>query len=72
MRQGNRQEERAGRRGNGGSRQSQTWDVLTVREGGEKKFWTKIGVAFENDGGSFRVLLDALPLDGKLTIMPPK
>ena len=48
------------------------WNVLTVQEKGGRKFWTKIGVAFKNDGPSFRVMLDALPLDGVLYIMPPK
>lgn len=46
-------------------------NVYTVREGGEKgsDFWTKIGVAFShNDGKGFSVILEALPVDGKLTI----
>ncbi len=45
--------------------------VYTVREGGEngKDYWTKIGVAFaHNDGKGFSVLLEAYPVDGKLTI----
>jgi len=45
--------------------------VYTVRDGGEKQndYWTKIGVAFaHNDGKGFSVILDAVPLDGKLTI----
>jgi hypothetical protein len=45
--------------------------VYTVKEGKEKdsSFWTKIGVVFShNDGQGFNVMLDAVPLNGKLTI----
>jgi hypothetical protein len=45
--------------------------VYTVREGKEndRGFWTKVGVVFShNDGKGFSILLDAVPLDGKLTI----
>ncbi|RJO66808.1 MAG: hypothetical protein C4523_11235 [Myxococcales bacterium] len=48
------------------------WEVYTVRDKGERAFWTKIGAAFKNADGSFRVLLDALPVNGSLTILPPK
>ena len=43
---------------------------VTEREvNGEKKtFWTRIGVAFENKDGSMTLLLDALPLSGKLQV----
>lgn len=46
------------------------WAVYTIREkdGFEKAFWTRIGVAFVNRDGSFSVYLDAAPLDGKLHI----
>lgn len=45
--------------------------VYTVREGGQNStdYWTKIGVTFShNDGKGFSVILEALPVDGKLTI----
>ena len=45
--------------------------VYTVREGRENgsDFWTKIGVAFaHNDGKGFSVILEAIPVDGRLTI----
>jgi hypothetical protein len=45
--------------------------VYTVRDGGEhgQDFWTRIGIAFaHNDGKGFSVILEALPVDGKLTI----
>ena len=47
--------------------------VYTVKEGkqNDSSFWTKIGVVFtHNDGQGFNVMLDAVPLDGKLTIRP--
>ncbi len=50
----------------------QHWDVATVQERGESKYWTKIGIAFKNDNGSFRVMLDALPVNGQLYLFPPK
>jgi hypothetical protein len=34
----------------------------------DKSIWTKIGVAFVNKDQSLNVLLDAIPLDGKLHI----
>jgi hypothetical protein len=45
--------------------------VYSVRDGGENgsDYWTKIGVAFaHNDGKGFSVILEAFPIDGKLTI----
>jgi hypothetical protein len=53
--------------------------VYTVREfqrtgsGEKEQFWSLIGSAFPNqkDEG-FTIRLDALPLDGKLVVRPPK
>lgn len=39
---------------------------ITTR--GEKKYWNRIGVAFENSDGSINVKLDALPVSGELQI----
>lgn len=49
-------------------------DVLVARKGkDDKTYWTRIGVAFPTKtGGGWNVYLDALPLDGKLTLFPPK
>lgn len=33
-----------------------------------KKFWLRIGAAFENRDGSMNVLLDAMPTNGQLQI----
>lgn len=38
----------------------------------EKPLWNRIGTAFENRDGSFNVLLNALPVDGKLHIREAK
>lgn len=42
-----------------------------VRDGkpGEKAYFNRIGVAFQNtDGKGFNILLDVIPLDGKITL----
>lgn len=46
-------------------------DVFVTNERGEKTYWTKVGSAFVNRDGSTTVLLDALPLNGKLQIRTP-
>ena len=45
-------------------------DVFTIIDKGEnaKPFWLKIGAAFENKDHSWNVVLDALPVDGRLHI----
>lgn len=49
-------------------------EVYAVQEGKEegKSFWTKIGTAFENKDGSLNVLLNCLPLNGKIHIRDKK
>jgi hypothetical protein len=42
--------------------------VYAITERGEKSYWTKIGVAFENRDRSVTVQLDALPVSGRLQI----
>lgn len=49
------------------------FDAYSVREyevAGEKKSdWTKVGVAFpHSDGKGFNVLLQAVPVDGKMVL----
>ncbi|NMB76727.1 MAG: hypothetical protein GYA21_16545 [Myxococcales bacterium] len=41
---------------------------IIEREGKEKPLWLRIGTCFPNRDGSFNVLLDALPRNGKLHI----
>ncbi len=45
--------------------------VFTVVERSGKSFWVRIGAAFGNYDGSETVLLDALPLNGKMQIRIP-
>lgn len=53
-------------------------DVMTGRkytgkDGVERTNWTRVGVAFTaKDGVSLNVQLDALPIDGRLFITPPR
>jgi hypothetical protein len=47
-------------------------DVYAIYEsktgGLERSRWVRVGVAFDNKDGSLNVLLDALPLSGRLQI----
>ncbi|MGH9891470.1 MAG: hypothetical protein ACREA0_05700 [bacterium] len=47
-------------------------DVYAIYEakdaGKERSRWVRVGVAFDNKDGSINVLLDALPLTGRLQI----
>ena len=46
--------------------------VYTILETGEgKSFWRMVGSAFVNRDDSLTVLLDALPVNGKLHIREP-
>jgi hypothetical protein len=49
-------------------------EVYTVVERGAGKddFWCRIGTAWVNKDGSLNVVLDALPVNGKLHIRSPK
>ena len=57
------------------SNEKMRWDVFSIREftvGNEtKSAFTKVGAAFQNQNGSINVLLDAIPLDGKLQLQVP-
>ena len=56
----------------------EAFEVFTVRPSaktGGRDYWLKIGVAFAHEkspGGGFNVILNAMPLDGKLVLRPPK
>ncbi len=57
------------------SKTQKPYSVYTVRDSGNggEGFWVRIGAAFPNrDGKGFNVVLDALPLDGRLVIREPK
>jgi len=42
--------------------------VFTVVDRGGKSYWIRIGAAFGNYDGSETVLLDALPINGRMQI----
>ncbi|MFI4978305.1 MAG: hypothetical protein ACHQC8_06515 [Solirubrobacterales bacterium] len=56
-----------------GSSDSARKDVFTVIDKGEgkKAYWCKVGSAWENQDGSWNILLDALPVNGKLNMRDP-
>jgi hypothetical protein len=40
---------------------------------GKKAVWTRIGAAWSHaQGGGFNIELQALPMDGRIVLMPPK
>ncbi len=42
---------------------------LTDRKEGEKPFWNRIGAGFmHRDGGGLNLVLNSLPVDGKVTL----
>jgi len=54
---------------------SPIYHAYTVRDGkdGQKSFWTRIGSFFvHDDGEGGTLLLDALPLDGRIVLRAPK
>ena len=42
--------------------------VYNIVKNGEYTNWNRVGVAFVNKDGSYNVVLDAVPIDGKLHI----
>lgn len=47
------------------------YQVKTV-EGREKGIWNRIGAAWAHENGEgYNILLDALPLDGRITLIKP-
>ena len=54
-----------------GKRPDYTVSTVMPTDNGDR--WREIGVAFASDkGGTITVLLDALPVSGKLVLSPPK
>jgi hypothetical protein len=54
-----------------GKRPDYTVSTVVGTENGDR--WREIGVGFTSDkGGTITVLLDALPVTGKLVLRPPK
>ncbi len=54
--------------------QQPTYQAYTVvKREGQDDFWLNIGAAFmHQDGEGFNVVLQALPLNGKIVLRPPK
>jgi hypothetical protein len=50
------------------------FEAFTVREGSKgKSYFTRVGAAWPTkNGNGVTLYLDALPVDGKLILMPPK
>jgi hypothetical protein len=46
--------------------------AYSVRENGEKSFFTRIGAAWPNKTGGYGIKLDALPVNGEIVLFPPK
>lgn len=49
--------------------------AYAVRDKGPKAkaYWHRIGAAWSTkDGGGLTVQLDSLPIDGRITLLPPK
>lgn len=42
------------------------------KDGQKKTRWTKVGVGFENKDGSLSIMLDALPVNGRLQVRDPR
>jgi hypothetical protein len=47
-------------------------DVVAITERNDKTYWQRCGAAFKNRDGSLTLLLDTIPLSGKLQVREPK
>ena len=58
--------------------QQPTYQAYTVvkrqgKEGAQDDYWLNIGAAFmHQDGEGFNIVLQALPINGKIVLRPPK
>ena len=54
--------------------QQPTYQAYTVvKREGQDDFWLNIGAAWmHQDGDGYNVILQALPIDGKIVLRPPK
>ena len=48
------------------------FNVVAVKTVNEKDYFTRIGVAFPLEHGGFNVLLDAVPTNGRLLVLPER
>jgi hypothetical protein len=56
------------------AQQQPTYQAYTVvKREGQDDFWLNIGAAFmHQDGDGFNLMLQALPINGKIVLRPPK
>jgi hypothetical protein len=53
--------------------QRPAYDVFTSREvEGQSSFYTRVGAAWKVSKGGISIVLDALPVDGRLVMFPAK
>ena len=46
--------------------------AYSVRDAGEESYWDRVGAAFAHKkGGGYDVVLDSLPLSGRITLRVP-
>jgi hypothetical protein len=60
-------------RQNDAEKETEMKDVYAIyesKEGRERSRWVRVGVAFDNKDGSVNLLLDAVPLSGRLQVRP--
>ena len=48
-------------------KQLAAWNIIE-RKAGEKPIWHRVGIGFVNRDGSINVLLDSIPLQGKIQL----
>ena len=46
--------------------------AFTVQESGEKSFFSRIGAAWANSKGGYKIRLSAFPVNGEILLMPPR
>ena len=46
--------------------------AYTVTQSGENNHYHRIGAAWKNSKGGYKIRLHALPLDGDILLLPPK
>ena len=58
---------------NNNSNRKAVYTVIDSSDDSRKARWIRVGIAFENRDGSYNILLDALPVNGKLHVrdFPP-
>ena len=52
--------------------QKPDYEVFISKKSGDKNFYTKIGAAWSVASDGISIELQALPLDGKLVMFPPR